>query len=87
MNAASFSKAQAVATTSQAVVADEPYNLGKALFSGNYKFGKPKLTAANVGREIAAPRHFAKGATRTRAEESETGRAFETAHRSRDERA
>jgi len=51
MNAASFSKAQAVATTSQAVVADEPYNLGKALFSGNYKFGKPKLTAANVAEK------------------------------------
>lgn len=28
-------------------IAEEPYNLGKALFSGKYRFGNPKLTAAN----------------------------------------
>lgn len=30
------------------VLVEEPYNCGKALFSGKYNFGKPKLTALNI---------------------------------------
>lgn len=30
------------------VLAEEPYNQGKALFSGKYNFGKPKLTLLNI---------------------------------------
>jgi hypothetical protein len=53
LDRASFSKAQTVATnSSRTVVAEESYNLGKALFSGKYKFGKPKLTAANVAEKM-----------------------------------
>jgi hypothetical protein len=53
MDRASFSKAQtAAAATSQAIVVEEPYNLGKALYSGKYKFGHPKLTAANVAEKL-----------------------------------
>ena len=37
---------------SQAVIAEEPYNLGKALFSGKYKLGQPKLTAANIAEKM-----------------------------------
>ncbi len=35
------------ASHAQVVIAAEPYNLGKAILSGKYNFGKPKLTAAN----------------------------------------
>ena len=38
--------------SSQAVIAEEPYNLGKALFWGKYKFGHPELTAANVAEKM-----------------------------------
>lgn len=45
--------AQAAATpASRVLIAEEPYNLGKALFSGKYKFGKPRLTAANVAEKM-----------------------------------
>jgi len=45
--------AQAATTpASQALIADELYNLGKALFSGKYKFGNPRLTAANVAEKM-----------------------------------
>ncbi|MBA3830356.1 MAG: hypothetical protein H0X34_00385 [Chthoniobacterales bacterium] len=30
------------------MIAEEPYNLGKALFSGKYNLGKPKLTPLNI---------------------------------------
>jgi hypothetical protein len=44
----------AQATTSspvRSVIVQEPYDLGKALFSGKYKFGKPKLSAANIAEK------------------------------------
>ena len=43
----------AATTTSQSkvVIADEPYNLGKALFSGQYNFSHPRLTAANAAEK------------------------------------
>jgi len=34
------------------VVAEEPYNRGKAVFAGNYKLGEPKLTSANVAEKL-----------------------------------
>jgi hypothetical protein len=36
---------------SQVSIAEEPYHLGKALFSGKYKLGNPKLTTANVAEK------------------------------------
>src|SRR6266849_3405759 len=43
MDRVSLKTAQATATpASRALIAEEPYNLGKALFSGKYAFGKPK---------------------------------------------
>jgi hypothetical protein len=43
---------QPVATpAARALIAEEPYNLGKALFSGKYPFGKPKLPPANVAEK------------------------------------
>jgi ribosomal protein L30E len=36
---------------SKVLIAEQPYNLGKALFSGKYKFGRPKLTASNVAEK------------------------------------
>lgn len=52
MDRVSLKTAQATATpASRALIAEEPYNLGKALFSGKYTFGKPKLTAANVAEK------------------------------------
>ena len=45
--------AQAATTpASRVLIAEEPYNLGKALFSGKYKFGNPRLTAANVAEKM-----------------------------------
>jgi len=41
----------AATPASRLLIADEPYNLGKALFSGKYRFGNPKLTAANVAEK------------------------------------
>lgn len=35
----------------QIKIAEIPYNLGKALFSGKYNFGKPKLTAVNAAEK------------------------------------
>lgn len=32
-------------------IAQVPYNLGKELFSGKYKVGKPKLTVANIAEK------------------------------------
>lgn len=53
LDRANIGKVQAVVPdSSQAVIAEEPYNLGKALFSGKYKFGHPKLTAANVAEKM-----------------------------------
>lgn len=50
---ANFTKTQTLSTnSSQAVVAEEPYNLGKAIFSGKYKFGRPELTTANVTEKM-----------------------------------
>ena len=41
------------ASTSQSkvLVADEPYNLGKELFAGRYKFGSPQLSDANIAEK------------------------------------
>jgi hypothetical protein len=36
----------------QIKIAQVPYNLGKALFSGKYKFGKPNLTAVNIAEKM-----------------------------------
>jgi|ERR1051325_8563714 len=48
-----FDKAQRPATNSAPmVVAEEPYNRGKALFAGDYKLGKPKLTPENVAEKM-----------------------------------
>jgi hypothetical protein len=46
--------AQTIAThsSSQPEVAEEPYNLGKALYSGKYRFGTPKLSDANVAEKM-----------------------------------
>ena len=33
------------------VIADEPYNLGKELFGGKYKFGNPQLSDANMAEK------------------------------------
>jgi hypothetical protein len=46
--------AQTIATynSSQPEVADEPYSLGKALYSGKYRFGTPKLSDANVAEKM-----------------------------------
>lgn len=50
---ANFTKTQTLSTnSSQAVVADEPYNLGKAIFSRKYKFGRPELTTANITEKM-----------------------------------
>jgi hypothetical protein len=40
------------ASAAPVVVAEEPYNRGKALFAGNYKLGKPKLTPANAAEKM-----------------------------------
>jgi hypothetical protein len=47
-------KAQAVSTNSsqEPAVDEEPYNLGKALFSGKYRFGNPSLTEGNVAEKL-----------------------------------
>jgi hypothetical protein len=54
MSHLSFNAAAQPATTpaSRVLIADEPYNLGKAVFSGKYKFGNPRLTAANVAEKM-----------------------------------
>lgn len=44
----SSSQSRSTNFANRVVIAEEPYNVGKALFSGNYHFGKPKLTALNV---------------------------------------
>jgi hypothetical protein len=50
---ANATNAQTLATnSSQPEVAEEPYNLGKALYSGKYRFGTPKLTDANVAEKM-----------------------------------
>ncbi|MEP6708843.1 MAG: hypothetical protein ABJB32_01775 [Verrucomicrobiota bacterium] len=36
----------------QIEIAQASYNLGKALFGGKYKFGKPKLAAANIAEKM-----------------------------------
>ncbi|MGI8891333.1 MAG: hypothetical protein ACR2G0_11200 [Chthoniobacterales bacterium] len=41
----------AATNNSTRAVADEPYNLGKALFGGKYKLGHPKLTESNVAEK------------------------------------
>jgi hypothetical protein len=52
MDRVNLKTAQPTATPASSVlIAEEPYNLGKALFSGNYKFGQPKLTAGNVAEK------------------------------------
>lgn len=38
--------------SSQPAVAEEPYNLGKALYSGKYNLGAPTLTQANVREKM-----------------------------------
>ena len=53
MDRINLKSAQPAATqTSRALVAEEPYNLGKAIFSGKYTFGKPRLTEANVEEKM-----------------------------------
>ena len=53
INRTNFDKAQtSVTNSSPTLVAEEPYNRGKALFAGNYKLGKPKLTSANVTEKM-----------------------------------
>jgi hypothetical protein len=53
INRTNFDKAQTTATNAApTVVAEEPYNRGKALFAGNYKLGRPKLTPANVAEKM-----------------------------------
>ena len=53
MDRIGLNKTQTVAANAaEPVVAEEPYNLGKALFSGKYKFGNPKLSAANVAEKM-----------------------------------
>ncbi len=44
---------QTAATSNNATraVADEPYNMGKAIFGGKYKLGHPKLTDANIAEK------------------------------------
>ena len=51
---ASATNAQTIATHnfSQPEVSEEPYNLGKALYSGKYRFGNPKLSEANVAEKL-----------------------------------
>lgn len=52
MDRASSGKTGTIANSAtQTEVAEEPYNLGKALYSGKYKFGQPKLSAANVAEK------------------------------------
>lgn len=51
-NRGNTTQTQTIATTSsQPAVAEEPYNLGKALYSGKYRFGNPKLTTANIAEK------------------------------------
>jgi hypothetical protein len=38
--------------SSQPAVAEEPYTLGKALYSGKYNLGTPKLTEANAKEKM-----------------------------------
>jgi hypothetical protein len=50
---ANSADAQVRATeSSQTTVAEEPYDLGKALFNGKYRFGNPSLTPANVAEKM-----------------------------------
>lgn len=44
----SSSQSRSTNFANHVVIAEEPYNVGKALFSGNYHFGKPKLTTLNI---------------------------------------
>src|SRR5207248_8345283 len=49
MDRVSLKTAQPAASpAARALIAEEPYNLGKALFSGKYRFGNPKLSLANI---------------------------------------
>ncbi len=53
INRTNFDRAHpAAANAVPVVVAEEPYNRGKALFAGNYKLGKPKLTPANAAEKM-----------------------------------
>ena len=50
---ATQAQTQTVSTnSSQPAVAEEPYNLGKALYAGKYRFGTPKLTEANMKEKM-----------------------------------
>lgn len=59
LDRASFNQARAITAgtpssspSARGLIAEEPYNLGKAVFSGKYRFGKPQLKAANVAEKI-----------------------------------
>ena len=39
-------------TAPSVAIESEPYNLGKALFSGSYKFSRPQLAEANVAEKF-----------------------------------
>ncbi len=41
----------ATSSDTKVLIAEEPYNVGKALFSGNYRLGNPNLPAANVAEK------------------------------------